>query len=252
MNIQISKEENINPVRNNLLEELSEIKKIQKMPDGLFGSFMTRPVSHIAAYLFKRLHFSPNMVTFLSFVLCGFACLMLLLFRINTTLLIFTAVFWWGGAILDAADGDLARYTNTGSSFGGWFDSYLDRIKEFIIFGTLGYLTFKGYGISGWGNIFTTDFGPELYLFLGFFSIFSNVMSGWITDTKKIFCNGERKVEIKLSSRYSFGMVDTRDFFVILSLLAGEFRIALFVYGFFFPVVIAMQTGLFLKRYSSK
>lgn len=66
-----------------------------------------------------------------------------------------------------------------------------------------------------------------------------------------MFCNGERKVEIKLSKRYMLGMVDTRDFFVILSLCLFEVRIALYVYGLFFPFVLMMQTGLFLKRYGA-
>jgi hypothetical protein len=206
----------------------------------------------MAALFFKRLHFTPNMVTFLSFVLCVFACFALLFFKINYGVYLFAVVLWWGGAILDAADGDLARYTGTGSAFGGWFDSYLDRLKEFIIFGTLSYMAFKGYGLTSWGNEFSTRYGSEQYLFLGFFSILSNVMSGWVTDTKKLFCGNERKVEVKLSERYCFGMVDTRDFFVILSLLTGEFRIVLYIYGIVFPVVLAMQTGLFLKRYGSK
>jgi phosphatidylglycerophosphate synthase len=235
--------------KKNITEILKDIKKGQKRPDGIFGSFMTRPVSHVAAYLFYRIHLTPNMVTFISFLLCLTSCLSLLMLKKNYTLYIFAALVWWGGAILDAADGDLARYTNKGSQFGGWFDSYLDRLKEFIIFGTLGYLAFKGYGLSSWGNILEIEFGNEVFLFLGFLSILSNVMSGWISDTKKLFTNGERAVEMKLSERYMFGMVDTRDFFVILSLCLSEFRIALFIYGVVFPFVLMMQTGLFLRRY---
>ena len=77
-------------------------------------------------------------------------------------------------------------------------------------------------------------------------------MSGWVSDTKKIFSNGLRKVEIKLSNKYMIGMVDTRDFFVITTLLLGEFRIALYVYGLAFPFVLMMQTGLFLKNYGQE
>jgi len=233
----------------NIKEVLRQIKLGQKKPDGLFGSFMTRPVSHFVAYIFYRIHFSPNMVTFISFLLCLASCIALLLFKKSSILLILTAMIWWSGAILDAADGDLARYAKKESKFGGWFDSYLDRLKEFIIFGVLGFLAFKGYGLSSWGNILEIEFGNELYLFLGFFSILSNVMSGWVSDTKKVFSNGHRRVEVKLSERYMLGMVDTRDFFVVLSLCLSEFRIALYLYGVVFPFILVMQTGLFLKRY---
>ncbi len=236
-------------LKQNLFGTLSEVKKCQKRPDGIFGSFMTRPVSHIAALFFYRVKFTPNMVTFISFIFCATACMFLLMFTKQYPVFVLAALLWWIGAILDAADGDLARFSDNMTSFGGWFDSYLDRLKEFIIFGTLSYLAFRGYGLSEWCSFLEVDYGKDFYLLLGFLAIISNVMSGWITDTKKLFCNGERKVEVKLSEKYSFGMVDTRDFFVIVSLLTAEFRIALYVYGIFFIAVLAMQTGLFLKRY---
>ena len=133
--MNVKSAENVYPIKSEdtLKEILREIKKGQKRPDGIFGSFMTRPVSHIVAYLFKRIHFSPNMVSFISFVLCAYACLMLLMFQKNIWIFAASALVWWMGAILDAADGDLARYTKTGSDFGAWFDSYLDRFKEFLI-----------------------------------------------------------------------------------------------------------------------
>jgi len=244
--------ESVNMSKKKYYEDLREIKRGQKSPDGIFGSFMTRPVSHVVAYFFNRIHFTPNMVTFMSFLLCLASCLSLMVIRKSHFLFIAAAMIWWLGAILDAADGDLARYSKKASMFGAWFDSYLDRIKEFLIFGTLGYLAFKNHGLSNWGNFLDIEFGKDFYLFLGFSSILSNVMSGWVSDTKKIFCNGHRKVEIKLSNRFMIGMVDTRDFFVILTLCLAEFRIALYIYGLVFPFVLMMQTGLFLKNYGQE
>lgn len=250
--MKTQKNENITLNKKNFKKEFHVIKKDQKKPDGIFGSFMTRPVSPIAAYFFYRINFTPNMVTFLSFLFCLSSCLSLFLLKKTHSFFIMAAIIWWIGAILDAADGDLARYKKISSKFGAWFDSYLDRLKEFIIFGTLGFLAYKGYGISQWLDLFDIEIANEFYLFLGFFSILSNVMSGWISDTKKLFNAGERKAEIKFSEKYMFGMVDTRDFFIILSLCLFEVRIALYVYGLFFPFVLIMQIGLFAKRYGSK
>ena len=97
---------------------------------------------------------------------------------------IVAAILWWFAAIFDAADGDLARYIGKSSTFGGWLDSLFDRMKELLIFGVLGYVAYKNYN-------------NELYLLLGFLSIFTNVMSGWISDTKKLLIE-KRDVEIKL------------------------------------------------------
>lgn len=214
--------------------EINEIKKIQKRPDGIFGSFMTRPVSHVVAYFSMKLGLSPNFVSFISFVLCVVAAGIIVIWA-SYLWYVVAALIWWLGAIFDAADGDLARYTKTASPFGGWFDSLLDRIKEFIIFAVFGYVAFYIYR-------------NELYLLLGFLSIFSNVMSGWVSDTKKLFIE-KRQVEISLSKKYSLGMVDTRDFFVIVSLFTYELRLALFVYGTIFVLVVLVQVIMFYKRY---
>ena len=219
-----------------MLDTLKEIKRTQKKPDGIFGSFMTRPVSHIFAYFCYKLSLSPNFVSFLSIVFCFIGIVILYIYHTNYNLILLAAAMWWIGAIFDAADGDLARFADKGSQFGGWFDSFLDRIKEFMIFGLLCYLMYKMYN-------------NEIYLLAGFLSIFTNVMSGYISDTKKLFIH-ERTPQIVFNKNYSFGMADTRDFFVILSLILNEFRIALIVYSTIFMAVLIFQVLRFIKKYS--
>lgn len=218
-----------------MINQLKEIKKLQKRPDGIFGSFMTRPVSHVVAYMSYKIGLSPNVVSFISFVLCSAAVSVLLIQNNNNYII--AALVWWLAAIFDAADGDLARYANLASPFGGWFDSLLDRMKEFMIFSVLGYLAFK-------------QFQNEIYLLMGVLSVFSNVMSGWISDTKKLFIDN-RQVEISLSKKYSLGMVDTRDFFVIVSLLFGEIRLSLYAYSTFFILVLMYQIVKFYVKYGN-
>ncbi|MCL2154843.1 MAG: CDP-alcohol phosphatidyltransferase family protein, partial [Leptospirales bacterium] len=219
-----------------MLYTLKEIKKTQKKPDGIFGSFMTRPVSHIFAYFCYKLSLTPNFVTFLSLVFCSIGIIILYIYPENYNFILLAAAMWWIGGIFDAADGDLAKFTNIGSLFGGWFDSFLDRIKEFLFFGLIGYLMYKRYD-------------NEIYLLAGFISIFTNVMSGYISDSKKIFTQ-ERTPEIKFSENYSLGMVDTRDFIVILSLILNEFRIALIVCSTLFMLALIFQLYRFVKRYA--
>ncbi len=209
-----------------MIQELKDIKKIQKIPDGIFGSFMTRPFSPFFAYMLDKIHISPNGVSFLSFFFCAASVMVL---SINSSFQgnIIAIMLWWMAAILDAADGDLARYTNRVSAFGGWFDSFLDRLKELLIFAALGYLAYK-------------RLDSELYLLLGFLALSANIMSGWISDTKKLFIE-KRVVEIQLGRKYSFGMVDTRDFLIILSLAFDNYYIILILYSFIFLFIIPFQ-----------
>lgn len=221
----------------NIRKEINKIKAGQKRPDGIFGSFMTRTVSHYFAFGFFKIGFSPNLVSFLSLVLCAISAA-LIVYNRSMMFLIIAAAIWWLGAILDAADGDLARYINVRSKFGGWFDSFLDRCKEFLIFAVFGYFAWIHYA-------------NPLFLLLGILSIYSNVMSGYVSDTKKLFLEGKRSPSVKVGKKFIFGMVDTRDFIVILSLLAGDFRIALFAYGTIFVLIVLAQIIMFCRRFGS-
>jgi len=217
-----------------MLDELKKIKSLQKRPDGIFGSFMTRPVSHIVAFFSYKAGLNPNFVSFISFVLCVVTVVLLFVIEGYSGYII-AAVIWWIAAIFDAADGDLARYAQKASPFGGWFDSLLDRIKEFIVFSVIGYLAYKRYQ-------------TELYLLLGILSVFSNVMSGWVSDTKKLFID-KRTVEVSISKNYSLGMVDTRDFIIIVSLLIAEIRIPIYMYSTIFIIVLVYQIVKFYWKY---
>jgi CDP-L-myo-inositol myo-inositolphosphotransferase len=220
-----------------MLQELKDIKALQKRPDGIFGSFMTRPVSHIVAFFAFMTGMTPNLVSFFSFIFCCAGVSLLFLFPEDYRGWLAGGALWWLGAIFDAADGDLARYAKKGTPFGGWFDSFLDRMKEFLIFGAFGYLAFKRHE-------------NELFLLLGFASMFSNVISGWISDTKKLFI-AQRAPEVQFSKKYSFGMVDTRDFFVVLSIALFDMRVALWTYGTVFMLLLAGQALMFVRKYGN-
>jgi len=219
-------------------KDLKKIKSLQKRPDGFFGSYMTRPFSPYLSFSAYKLGLSPNTVSILSFLFCAIGAVILLLSD-NYIIFVLAAIFWWIGAILDSSDGDLARFLGKNSMFGGWLDSILDRLKEFLIFSIMGFLAWK-------------HFHNDMYLLLGLLSIFSTVMSGYITDSKKLFIKEKRRPEIVLGSKYIMGMVDTRDFFVILALLLKEFRLALLIYGTIFILVVMVQIVFFVRKYSRK
>ncbi len=212
---------------------------IQKRPDGIFGTFMTRPVSHLVAFTAFKMNLSPNFISVLSFLFCVGA-LPFVVFQAASPSPMTVAVsvsLWWLGAIFDAADGDLARYSGRGSQFGGWLDSFLDRIKEFAVFSVMGYLAYRVYD-------------TELYLLIGIVAVFTNLMSGYISDTKKLFVT-ERKPVVVFSKRFSFGMADTRDFIIISGLILNDFRIPLFIYSSAFMIALLIQTVWFFKNYGS-
>ncbi len=79
--------------------------------------------------LFIKLNIAPNIITILSFIIAIFA-----FFAYQN------GVFWLGGiilffsSILDTFDGEIARQTNRVTKFGGFLDSTLDRVNEFLVY----------------------------------------------------------------------------------------------------------------------
>jgi len=223
------------------MAEFSEIyrglRKAQKKPDGFFTTFFSRPVSPVFTYIGLKLNLTPNIISFLSLCFCAIASAVLF-FASSMAHYIASGLLWWIGAILDSSDGEIARYTGLASRFGLWIDSFCDRIKEFMIFGLVTYLVFLSTG-------------KELFLLLGVLSLFSNVMSGYISDTKKLFVK-KRTLEIQFSRNFAFQMVDTRDFLVTVSIMTGRLDLLLAVYGSVFVAAVLAQSFLFWIRYNNK
>ncbi len=217
---------------------LKTIKDGQKRPDGIFGSFMTRPISHIFAFIALKLRLTPNGVSIASFLFSILAIFPIAIDFFPAKNRIIAVTLWWFGAILDSSDGDLARYLKTGNPFGAWLDSFLDRIKEIAIFSTLGWLAYKNNG--------------DIYLLLTIMAISANLLSGYISDTKKMFLSGVRKPEIAFSKKYSFGMVDTRDFFVILAIILAQPEAIIWLYATVFNIAVLFQFAVFYKKFGIK
>lgn len=76
---------------------------------------------------FKLIHFTPNMITSLSFILSFLA-----------GYFFFKGEFFWGGitlliaSSLDVVDGQVARQTNTCTKSGAFYDSCVDRYNETV------------------------------------------------------------------------------------------------------------------------
>jgi CDP-diacylglycerol--glycerol-3-phosphate 3-phosphatidyltransferase len=92
-------------------------------------------VFRLYRFFFRSRNIKPNVITFvgLLFALIAAACIARGRLLLAGILLLFSG-------ILDVLDGAVARNTNTVSSFGGFFDSVLDRYSDLLVM--LGILLF--------------------------------------------------------------------------------------------------------------
>lgn len=104
--------------------------------DGLVSTLIIRPVSLHVSKLASRASVTPNSLTAASLILAIGAAVLIA----GTTGLLGTVLplfLMYLSLVADCSDGEVARYNNTASKFGAWFDAFTDRVKEHIIIAAL-------------------------------------------------------------------------------------------------------------------
>jgi len=99
------------------------------MPSKFRLRYIFKPLVVKIAKGLAKINISPNMATGIMLFNAVLCFLFLVVFR---NLFLFS-IFVFTTGIFDGVDGAIARLTDTESTFGGFFDSFMDRVSEFII-----------------------------------------------------------------------------------------------------------------------
>ncbi|WP_456477922.1 bifunctional L-myo-inositol-1-phosphate cytidylyltransferase/CDP-L-myo-inositol myo-inositolphosphotransferase [Geoglobus ahangari] len=141
-----------------------------KGEDGFISKHINRKIStRISRMLVNRI--SPNHATLLSF-LVGVISSLSVLVSIPLAGLIYQL-----SSILDGVDGEIARVAMKTSKIGGWVDSILDRVVDFLFLSILAYATlrtpqeffvamlaiFGSFMVSYVAEKYRADFGESIY-----------------------------------------------------------------------------------------
>ena len=100
------------------------------MPSKFRLRYLFKPLIHLIAKGLIRIKVSPNLATIIMLCFSLLSFISLVPFQ---NLLCFS-IFVFITGIMDGCDGAISRLTNKSSRFGGFFDSFMDRISEFFIF----------------------------------------------------------------------------------------------------------------------
>jgi archaetidylinositol phosphate synthase len=103
-----------------------------------------------AAKMLHRLGLSPNHVSILGIAFAVLSAVTYWQWKLNSLLLLLAPILMLASGLLDALDGALARLCGEVTSFGGFFDSLLDRYADAIIICgiILGGLTEVSWGLA--------------------------------------------------------------------------------------------------------
>ena len=194
---------------------LKDLQKALKTEDSVFSNWFYRPISlRITRYII-RYPITPTQITMVSLL---FALISAVLFVFGNYWLSLWGVFFMHVAFLiDHNDGEVARFKNMKSLFGGWLDQVSDRIKEFTLFSgiTLG--------------LYTRTMDPMI-IFIGMFAIINLLMVGYVRSTAW-FAGLKKTSDVKIGKRTHLGFIDTVFFLVTLLALIDMLELILIFFA---------------------
>ena len=145
-----------------LLQELGS-----KPNDGPVARHLNRPLSRWITKYLIRTPATPNLISFVSWLL---SCMAAILFAVGGyPALALGGLIAQFASVIDGCDGEVARLKHSASQTGGWFDAILDRYADaFLLFG----LTWHAFSANN----------THLSLVIGFAAIIGSFMISYTAD----------------------------------------------------------------------
>ncbi|MFX1280014.1 MAG: CDP-alcohol phosphatidyltransferase family protein [Promethearchaeota archaeon] len=181
------------------------------MPSKLRVRYIFKPLVNIIAKGLVKIGITPNLATFLMFCFSLLCFISLVLFQ-N---LLFFSIFVFITGIMDGCDGAIARLTNKSTKFGGFFDSFMDRVSEFFIF--------FGLLIYNRDRVLWTWFDVKLIIFISFFA---SIMISYTRARAEVIFKGDYDIGLMARSERLFYLFVT----TMVSFFYNYLKIFLFIF----------------------
>ncbi len=192
------------------------------MPSIFRLRYIFKPLVNLIAKGLIRIGVTPNIATVIMSCFSILSFIILVFFR-N---LLWFSIFVFITGIMDGCDGAIARMTKRTTKFGGFFDSYMDRISEFFIF--LGLFFYTQDQIL-WNYI-----DMKLIVLISFSA---SIMISYTRARAEVFFNGDFDIGLMARSERLF-------YLVIISIISFFYNF----FNLFLFVLMWLVLGTFLFR----
>lgn len=175
------------------------------------------PLVKVMAKGLIKIGVSPNLATCIMLL---FSLLSFFLLVYFSSLLLFS-IFVFLTGLFDGVDGTIARLTNKNSAFGGFFDSVMDRISEFVIFLALLFYS--------WNNILWNIIDVKIIIVISFIA---TLMISYLRARGEVIVEGD----------FDFGLMarSERLFYLFITMLLASFIHLFNEFLFVFMILVLM------------
>jgi 1L-myo-inositol 1-phosphate cytidylyltransferase / CDP-L-myo-inositol myo-inositolphosphotransferase len=137
-----------------------------KKTDRWIARYIHRKISRLFSYALLQLGLTPNIATFLTF-LVGVACAWLLAQTSYETMILGALLFWFA-SVADGIDGEMARLTLRESDWGERLDTAVDQVTYLVAYAGLMIGCWRqGIDRAGWALLIGVAIGVPLLLYWG-------------------------------------------------------------------------------------
>ncbi len=186
-----------------------------------------RPFIKLLAKILSKMGVNPNLATIIMLCFSIFSFFALVFF-FN---LFFFSIFVFLVGIFDGVDGAIARIKNRATTFGGFFDSVMDRTSEFVIFFALLFYC--------WNSILFGFLDMKLIIIISFLS---SIMISYLRARAETFYKGDFDIGLMARSE--------RLFYLFVTMLIANFYG--FVNEFLFLFMILVIATVYFRYFKIK
>ena len=185
--------------------------------------YLFKPLVRLISKGFIRIGITPNFTTVIMLCFSIISFISLGFFRS----LLYFSIFVFITGIMDGCDGTIARLTNNTSKFGGFFDSFMDRISEFFIFlGLYFYLQ---------NQLLWNFFDMKLIILISFSA---SIMISYTRARAEVFFKGDFDIGLMARSERLF-------YLVVISVISYFFNL----FNFFLFIFMFLVLGTYIFRW---
>ena len=183
-----------------------------------------RPLIKSVASILSKVGVSPNLATF---IMLSFSILSFIALVFFSNLLLFSILVFLTG-FFDGVDGAIARIKGKATTFGGFFDSVMDRVSEFVIFFAFLFYCWNSFL---WGII-----DMKIIVIVSFLS---SIMISYLRARAEVFFKGD----------FDFGLMarSERLFYMVITMLIANFYG--YVNEFLFIFMLLVLTTAFFRYF---
>jgi phosphatidylglycerophosphate synthase len=122
-------------------EKMSLLWATKTQDDEWWSSFVTAPLAILVNYIVVDFRWlTPNLITFVSFTTAIVSAVFIVIG--GTTGFVVAAILIQSSHVFDCMDGQMARYRNSTSASGSYFDRATDQLQIALWFGAVGYAAY--------------------------------------------------------------------------------------------------------------